>query len=233
MDEAGEQLIEDLMRLRPEELTANGWAVKAGVSRTIWADIRRHGNPSRRTLEKLLAAVDSNLAEFEALRVGPAASRGVAAAVPRLGDMNRDWRQAPIAPLPVVDTRPGGEWGESGSGIELLRIVPDRIVGHVARPHSLATDAGAFAITVIGDSMWPRFRPGRRLAVSTSAPVGIGDDVLVLVGSPAGGLQDGLAKELVARSASELQLRQYRPDRVFEVPQGRIEAVHKVLGELF
>jgi hypothetical protein len=60
----------DLMRFKPEELTANGWAVKAGVSRTVWADMRRHGNPSRRTLEKLLAAASSSLAEFEALRLG-------------------------------------------------------------------------------------------------------------------------------------------------------------------
>ena len=51
----------------PEGLSPNAWAVKAGVSRTVWADMRRHGNPSRRTLELLLAAADSSLAEFEAL----------------------------------------------------------------------------------------------------------------------------------------------------------------------
>ena len=58
-------LYRDLMRLRPEDLTPNAWAVKAGVSRTVWSDMRRHGNPSRRTLEKLLAAAGSSLAEFE------------------------------------------------------------------------------------------------------------------------------------------------------------------------
>ena len=55
-----------LMRFKPEDLSANAWAVRAGVSRTVWADMRRHGNPSRRTLEKLLGAVGSSLAEFEA-----------------------------------------------------------------------------------------------------------------------------------------------------------------------
>ena len=64
----------DLMRFKPDELTPNAWAVKAGVSRTVWTDMRRHGNPSRRTLEKLLAAASSSLAEFEALRLGPQAS---------------------------------------------------------------------------------------------------------------------------------------------------------------
>ena len=70
----GAQLFEDLMRFLPDGMTANAWAVKAGVSRTIWADLRRHGNPSRRTLEKLLSAAGSSLAEFEALRVRQASS---------------------------------------------------------------------------------------------------------------------------------------------------------------
>ena len=47
-------LYRDLMRLKPDELTPNAWAVQAGVSRTVLSDMRRHGNPSRRTLEKLL-----------------------------------------------------------------------------------------------------------------------------------------------------------------------------------
>jgi phage repressor protein C with HTH and peptisase S24 domain len=34
-------------------------------------------------------------------------------------------------------------------------------------------------LTIVGDSMWPRFRPGRRIAVSVKAAVAVGDDVLV------------------------------------------------------
>ena len=63
-------LLIDLMRFKPDMMSANAWAVSAGVSRTVWTDIRRHANPSRRTLEKLLAAAGSSLAEFEALRIG-------------------------------------------------------------------------------------------------------------------------------------------------------------------
>ena len=69
------QLYRDLMRLKPQGWTANAWAVRAGVSRTVWTDMRRHGNPSRRTLEKLLTAAGSSLAEFEAPRVGDAFQR--------------------------------------------------------------------------------------------------------------------------------------------------------------
>ena len=100
MAEAGARLFEELMRFKPDGLTANGWAVNAGVSRTIWADLRRHGNPSRRTLDKLLAAAGSSLAEFEALRVGErAAARRVAGRRGVSDARVPGWRAAPLAPF--------------------------------------------------------------------------------------------------------------------------------------
>lgn len=233
MSDRGTQLFEELMRFRPEGLSANAWAVKAGVSRAFWNDLKRHGNPSRRTLEKLLGAADSSLAEFEALRV----DAGPSALEPNfseyLGEAGGRWRAAPIAPLPVVATEGAGEWGQSGGQIELLRIDRREIVGRLARPASLASDAAAYAVTVIGDSMWPRFRPGRRLAVSPAAPVAIGDDVLVLLReSAAGAGQQALAKELVRRSAAVLELRQFNPNVTFAVGMEKVESVHKIAGEL-
>ena len=233
MPEAGEQLLDDLMRLRPESLTANAWAVKAGVSRTIWADIRRHGNPSRRTLQRLLAAADSSLAEFEALRVDSPATVHAGASPAQLSDIARPWRQAPLPPLPVLDTRPGGEWGEAGSEIELISIRTDRVTDRLVCPAGLAADPDAYAVTVIGDSMWPRYRPGKRVAVSPAAPIGIGDDVLVILGPDGKGGQRALLKEIVRRTAASMQLRQFNPDTIFAVATDQIEAIHKVAGELF
>ncbi len=233
MGTLGEQLYEDLMRLRPEGLSANAWAVKAGVSRTIWMDIRRHGNPSRKTLEKLLAAADSNLAEFEALRIGPPpGSGGPKPFSSQLGEAGSAWRHAPLSPLPVVESRPGGEWGGSGTQLEVIRLVPDQVVDRLARPSSLAGDSQAYALTVVGDSMWPRYRPGRRVAVSPASPIAIGDDVLLLFRREGEEDQEGLLKELVRRSATALELRQFNPDKTFVVPADAIEAVHKVVGEV-
>lgn len=227
MSEAGVRLFDELMRFKPAELTANGWAVKAGVSRTIWSDLRRHGNPSRRTLEKLLLAAGSTLAEFEALRVG-SASLPDAPAVAAVTDAGSPlWRAAPLPPVPLLDTTLAGEWGEPGSRIELTALHRDRVVGQVTRPASMAGDREAYAVTIVGDSMWPRFRPGRRLLVSPAAPVAIGDDVLVLLA------REGLVliKELTIRSASRIGLRQFNPDISFEVDAVEIRAVHKVVGE--
>ena len=232
MGEIGEQLYADLMRLRPDGLTANAWAVKAGVSRAIWADIRRHGNPSRKTLEKLLTAAESNLAEFEALRIGPAPADQLQPLSPQLGEAARPWRQAPLAPLPVVASQPAGEWDGTGSGLEAIRISSGQVIDRLARPPSLAADPDAYAVTIVGDSMWPRFRPGRRVAVSPAAPVGIGDDVLVVLTGDGDKSRKALLKELVRRSAASVELRQFNPDKTFVVEAGGIESIYKVAGEV-
>ena len=224
MSEEGEQLFEELMRFKPDGLTANGWAVKAGVSRTIWADLRRHGNPSRRTLEKLLGAAGSSLAEFEALRVTH--SDELAGADERkIAESGRAWRGAPPATLPLLATSLAGVWHE-GSEIALHSIDQSTIVGRVDRPAALASDPDAYAVTMVGQSMWPRFRAGRRLLVSPASPVTVGDDVLVQL---SGG--KAMIKELVRRSAAKAGLRQFNPDQVFSVDASEIVAIHKILGE--
>jgi len=226
---AESQIYRDLMRFKPDELSPNGWAVKAGVSRTVWADMRRHGNPSRRTLEKLLSAAGSTLAEFEALRIGaPAAGSGKAIEGAVGEARNWRWRPAPLPPLPLLATSMVGEWGEAGSAIELVAIDGAEVLDHLPRPDSLAGDREAYALTIVGDSMWPRFRPGRRIAVSPRSPVAIGDDVIVRLGGNA-----ALLKELVKRTGAWLEFRQFNPDVTFRVDAADVEAVHKVVGELF
>lgn len=230
------RIFEDLMRFKPEGLTPNGWAVAAGVSRTVWADMRRHGNPSRRTLEKLLMAAGSSLAEFEALRVHGSAATGPVTTT-NLSDRGaRFWGGSPLPPLPVIPTAMAGEWGDPTRDIELTELRAGELVDRVARPVSLATDPSAYAITIVGDSMWPRFRPGRRVAVSPKAPAAIGDDVLVSLkqagGESAGAKVPALIGELVRKSASGVELRQFNPDLTFHVPAAEIAVIEKILGEL-
>lgn len=228
----GSQIYEDLMRLKPQELTPNAWAVKAGVSRTVWADMRRHGNPSRRTLEKLLTAAGSSLAEFEALRIGPGSDVGAARGLADRGAL--PWAGQALPPLPLVATALAGEWGEGAPKVELTELRSGQIVDRLPRPPSLANDPRAYAITVVGDSMWPRFRPGRRVAVSPGAPVAMGDDVLVkLSGGGDPKTIRVLIKELVRKTASGVELRQFNPDATFEVAAGDIDGIERIAGELF
>jgi SOS-response transcriptional repressor LexA len=230
------QIYEDLIGFKPEGMTPNAWAMKAGVSRTVWADMRRHGNPSRRTLERLLTAAGSSLAEFEALRVSARPAVQVRGSTFGEGGGGR-WGAAQLPSLPLVSTAIGGEWGNAGSRIELTELRAGELVDRVARPPSLASDHSAYAVTVVGDSMWPRFRPGRRIAVSPRSAVAVGDDVVVKLNCSGGEEASGaivltLIKELVRRSASGVELRQFNPDATFEVPAAEIAAIEKVIGEL-
>jgi hypothetical protein len=232
-DETG--IYRDLMRFKPEGVSANAWAVKAGVSRTVWADMRRHGNPSRRTLEKLLVAAGSSLAEFEALRIGASSVRGSSAPGGSVGEGQRwTWSPAPLPSLPLLASSLAGEWGNSASAIELMEVRPSEVLDKLPRPPSLAGDRDAYAVTVVGDSMWPRFRPGRCVAVSPRSPVAVGDDVIVrLRGDHASAdRQLVLLKALVKRSGDKVELRQFNPDVTFSVDSADVEAIHKVSGEL-
>ncbi len=229
--------IRDLMRFKPEALSPNAWAVQAGVSRTVWADMRRHGNPSRRTLDKLLRTVGSSLAEFEALRVGDSAVVQNAAPAATLGDVSAGrWRGAPRSPVPLLGTALAGAWGEDSSGAELTELRLDATLDLLPRPESLAGDDQAYALTIVGDAMWPRFRPGRRLLVSPRAPVAIGDDVVVRL-RPGPGADPNrvevLINELTRFGRAAHELRQFNPDRRIAIATAQIEVIHKVVGEAY
>ena len=226
-------IFSDLIRFQPDGMSLNAWAVIAGVSRTVWADMRRHGNPSRRTLEKLLKAAGSSLAEFEALRIGDAVRDDRLPSSGFSDRQSRPWEGGQLPGLSLLANAPNGSWGNPASRIE-LNSLSEAIIGSVARPASLAGDSSAYAVPVVGDSMWPRFRPGRIVAVSGSSIVGVGDDVLVKLTVRA---QDDptvsvLIKELVSRDDRNVQLRQFNPDVTFQVPVTDIASIERVLGEL-
>ena len=223
----------DLMRFRPDTLTPNAWAVQAGVSRTVWSDMRRHGNPSRRTLEKLLRTAGSSLAEFEALRIGEDRQPDVSSGE-RVGDFaRRGWSAAQMPALPLIASRIAGEWGDSGSGIDLTEVQPDVILDRVERPAGLAADSSAYALTVVGNGMWPRFRSGRRIAVSPKSPLSIGDDVLVRLQRAAEGESAcALIAELMRRNRTNVELRQFNPDRRYSVEMDDVQALERIAGEL-
>ena len=224
-------IFDDLMRFKPAGLTPNGWAVVAGVSRTVWADMRRHGNPSRRTLEKLLKAAGSSLAEFEALRLGPERADQVSGLA--VSDRNAgSWSGPQVPGLSLLRTAMAGHWGDPADGIELMALHSAEWAGTVPRPASLARDRSAYAIKIVGESMWPRFRPGRIVAVSADLPTDAGDDVLVKLNGTIPGRTPVLVKELVSRTDQCVGLRQFNPDVTFEVAAREVVSIEKVLGEI-
>jgi len=81
--------------------------------------------------------------------------------------------------------------------------------------------------------MWPRFRPGRRIAVSPRSPIAVGDDVLIILAErSSAGNRFVLLKELVRRTSTHIELRQFNPDSTVSVSGAEVETIHKVVGEL-
>lgn len=151
---------------------------------------------------------------------------------------------APLPDIPVVGSAMGIKSFDPDHDIELTELDMDEVLDHVRRPASLARDGEAYALTVIGNSMWPRFRPGRRIIVSPRAPVVIGDDVVVQLRPAAGEDLERvslvLVKELVRRTDGYVELRQFNPDVTFRVDNARVVRdfrdrllIHKVVGEVF
>lgn len=141
--------------------------------------------------------------------------------------------------IPVIGSAIGMASFDPERDIELTELDMADVLDHVRRPASLATDSSAYALTVIGDSMSPKYDPGTRIIVSPKATVGINDYVVVQLKAPDPEDQfeervvTVLIKRLVRRSATFIELRQFNPDETFRVETARVAAVHKVIGEVY
>lgn len=168
-------------------------------------------------------------------------NRNVRSEVASFGDrpFKEKYGSGELPAIPVVGSAIGMNSFDPERHIELTEVDMSDVLDHVARPASLARDREAYALTVVGDSMWPRFRPGRRVIVSPRAPVSIGDDVVVQLRGVDGDPEYRervtvvLIKELVRRSPVFVELRQFNPDLTFQVEASRVAAIHKVIGEIY
>lgn len=226
-----------LMAVKPPGLSVNAWTVRAGVGRSIFTEIRRHGNPTTETLQKLLGAIDVSLADFEA---GNATVRTeVRGTGMTAGQAHDAWTMpGQSKAVPVL----GSAWGGQFDDIEEVDTTELRlaeILDYLARPPSLSDDPDAYAVAIVGESMAPRFEPGEYAFVSPRSPPRVGDDVIVQLrapeeeGSDVGGqITEVLIKRLVRQSATFIELRQFNPDKTFRVPRERVRRIHRVKGRM-
>jgi hypothetical protein len=141
--------------------------------------------------------------------------------------------------IPLVGSGIGVRSFDPEQDIELTELDMAEVLGRLRRPESLAGDERAYALTVIGDSMEPKYDPGTRVIVSPKATVQVRDYVVVqLKGEDAEDQYEEritavLIKRLVRRSASFVELMQFNPEITFRVGTERIAAIHKVVGEAY
>lgn len=221
-----------LQRVKPADLSFNAWAVKAGVARPFFNDVKKHGNPRTKTLGKVLAAIGWTVEQFEAETGSYAVESEVrgADAVGHAELKSMVFGDQLLSPLPLYGSAQGGELGEMHD-FQMTELDLSEVLDYLRRPASLADDRDSYALTIVGSSMTPRFKPGERVGVSPRARVEIGDDVIVqLRGENTNRVRRVLIKELVRRSASHIILKQHNPSRELQVERSEIVAIHKVKG---
>lgn len=125
--------------------------------------------------------------------------------------------------VPLLGTAMGGKDGE------LFIDRRGEPVDYVRRPPGLSKSADVFAIIVQGDSMWPRYRDGEMLYISTRRAVSPDDHVIIRLHGDSDDDEVWLLKHLIRRTADTVELEQYNPMKRISLPRDRISAMHKIL----
>jgi hypothetical protein len=137
--------------------------------------------------------------------------------------------------LPVWGSCLGAEKDFDGEAVELTRLNTGEIVEYVRRPTILNGKKAVYALYVQGSSMHPALPDGEMIVAVRDAPLAIGDNVVVYLRTDNADDDDGqtsrgvLVKELVRRTASYVELRQYQPANDFRVPMGSVVRIDRVL----
>jgi len=228
--ETDEPLYDRLVALKPADLSLHAWASRAGVSRQVFSDIRRRGNAKHDTLQKLLRAVGRTLSDFDEALADLEAPTDMAKTpikAFRAPDRPRD--------VPILGTAECAEMEFEGDNATVrsgtMRLIPTEVIDHARRPISLDGRDDVYAIYFAGDSMTPRYEPGELAYVDPRRAPAIGAYVIVQLRGEDSGEEKVvtvLAKRLVRRSATFIELEQFNPPTTFRVPKAQVAHIHRI-----
>ncbi|WP_230769510.1 S24 family peptidase [Sphingomonas sp. Leaf4] len=135
--------------------------------------------------------------------------------------------------LPVWGTALGTERMFDGDAVEQTTLNTGEQIEFLKRPAILNGKAFAYALHVQGSSMHPALPDGEVVVACKDMPLSVGDNVVVYLrdGDDDDGMRTRavLVKELVRRSASYIELRQYDPRMDFRVPMSEVIRIDRVL----
>jgi SOS-response transcriptional repressor LexA len=137
--------------------------------------------------------------------------------------------------LPIYGTALGAARPIDGDAIEQTTLNRAEVVQYAKRPTLLNGNARAYGLYVSGSSMFPRYDDGDIVVVDPKDRLRIGDDVVVYL-RPDNPEEDtgetaraALLKRLRRRTASYIELEQFTPPSVFQVPMEEVVDVHRVI----
>lgn len=227
MSEADKDLIDGLVAHTGEKATAI--ARRAGLTPSTLT--RPQNNPvkhrlSTPTLEKLQSAVPDYPGWSSYVAAKPRSNAKVLA-------FEGDNLDQPEENLPVWGSGLGAERMFEGEAVEQTDLNTGAQLDYVRRPAILKGKKGAYALHVQGSSMHPALPEGELVVACRDMPLSMGDNVVVYLRD--GDQDDGeraravLVKELVRRSASYVELRQYDPRIDFRVAMSEVLRIDRIL----
>tara|TARA_R110001606_G_scaffold99306_1_gene219135 strand:+ start:118 stop:714 length:597 start_codon:yes stop_codon:yes gene_type:complete len=129
----------------------------------------------------------------------------------------------PLGKIPLYGS------ASAGLGSDITNM--DRAVDHINRPSFLISQANAYAVFVVGESMEPRFRSGEVLFVDPDAPVRKGADVIVQT------IEDeeltAIIKTYISSDDHDLKLQQLNPNKELLIPKTKVTSIHAVQGSWY
>lgn len=121
--------------------------------------------------------------------------------------------------------------GEAVGGVDGKYIFNGSIIDYVVCPPSLENVAGAYAVYIDGESMYPRYKAGETAWVHPNKPPRRGDDVIVQIHPPEddGSPPWGYVKEFVGWSGDRLVLNQFNPAGEIKFDRSEVVSIHPIV----
>lgn len=119
-------------------------------------------------------------------------------------------------------------YGQAVGGIDGEFIMNGIALYEVLAPPSVSHSAGAYAVTVSGDSMAPRYEDGEVCFVDPKRRVKKGDYVIAQIRLEDEGPLLAFVKKFIRHNAVELVLEQFNPAKEMRFPANQVQSVHYI-----
>lgn len=178
--------------------------------------LERETTPQLGNAQKLTGALGVPLTDWFLEGEGASAQPETASqALPRLDLMPRN--------VPVYGSAQCGEDGQ-------FEFNTGDIIDYLKRPPRLVGIGDAYALYLVGQSMWPWRKNGAPVYVHPRQPVQIEDFVVVqLRPKKQGEAPRALVKQLIKRTPKEITLQQFEPRITMTFPLSQVVSIHRVV----
>ncbi|WP_331374835.1 LexA family transcriptional regulator [Sinorhizobium chiapasense] len=119
-------------------------------------------------------------------------------------------------------------FGQAVGGVDGEFIMNGNVLYEVMAPPILSDISGAYAVSVSGDSMYPRYEDGEVCFVDPKRTVRRGDYVIAQIRLEENGALLAYVKKFVRHNTAELVLEQFNPPKELRFDANTVHSVHYI-----